>query len=126
MRMEINRKSLLKEMGQRYYDRRKSLGFTQEEAAEIADVTQQAISDAELGKSFLSPDSMLKLCKAYDVSCDYIMTGNVSDVEAMLIDKRIRDLSPDAFFHYERMTDHFLSAIKASSGSLPEDESNQN
>jgi transcriptional regulator with XRE-family HTH domain len=116
--MEMNKKTLLKEMGRRYFDRRRALGLTQEEAAEIADVTQQAISDAELGKSFLSPDSMLKLCEAYGVSSDYILTGEISDKETLLIDKRIRDLSPDAFFHYERMTEHFLAAIKASGGSV--------
>ena len=63
--MAVERKQLLKEMGQRYFESRKSKGLTQEEAAEIADVTQQAISDSELGKSFLSPDSMLLLCTAY-------------------------------------------------------------
>lgn len=111
--MDMNKKTLLREMGQRYFERRRALGFTQEDAAEIADVTQQAISDAELGKSFLSPDSMLKLCKAYGVSSDYILTGEIGDRETLLIDKRIRDLSPDVFFHYERMTDHFLAAVKA-------------
>jgi transcriptional regulator with XRE-family HTH domain len=121
--MEMNKKTLLKEMGQRYYDRRKALGFTQEEAAEIAEVTQQAISDAELGKSFLSPDSMLKLCEVYGVSCDYILTGKVTDKEAMLIDSRVRDLPPDVFFHYERMTDHFFAALKARGCILSKDKS---
>ncbi len=111
-RMKIDRKTLLKEMGARYYERRKALGLTQEEAADIIDATQQAISDAELGKSFLAPDSMLKLCEAYGVSCDYIMTGNVIDKDSLLIDKRIRNLPPAVFFHYERMTEHFLEAIK--------------
>ncbi len=110
--MVVNKKTLLKEMGQRYYERRKALGYTQEEAAEIADVTQQAISDSELGKTFLAPDSMLKLCEAYGVSCDYIMTGLVTDKDSLLIDQRIRELPPDAFFHYEQMTEHFLKAIE--------------
>jgi transcriptional regulator with XRE-family HTH domain len=113
--MEIDKKSLLKEIGQRLYNRRKALGRTQEEAAEIADVTQQAISDSELGKSFLAPDSIIKLCIAYGVSCDYIMTGEIIDKDSQLIDKRIRTLSPDAFFHYERMTEHFLAALKTCS-----------
>lgn len=117
--MEVDKKTLLKAMGQRYYDRRKALGFTQEEAAEIADVTQQAISDSEHGKTFLSPDSMLKLCGAYGVSCDFILTGEVTDKDAMLIDRRVKALPPDAFFHYERMTDHFFEVVKACGGILP-------
>lgn len=57
--MAIEKKQLLKEMGQRYFEARKTKGLTQEDAAEIANVTKQAISDAELGKSFLSPYSIL-------------------------------------------------------------------
>ena len=69
--MAIEKKQLLKEMGQRYFEARKTKRLTQEDAAEIANVTQQAISDAELGKSFLSPYSMLDLCTANGISCDY-------------------------------------------------------
>lgn len=57
--MAIEKKQLLKEMRQRYFEARKTKGLTQEDAAEIANVTKQAISDAELGKSFLSPYSIL-------------------------------------------------------------------
>ena len=109
--MGIDRKQLLKEMGARYYDARKAKGLTQEEAAEIADVTQQAISDAELGKSFLSPDCMLRLCVSYGISCDYLLTGAVSDVDALIIDKQIRALDPVAFAHYKGITEHFLAAV---------------
>lgn len=93
----LDRSQLLKEMGKRYYEARKSKGLTQENAAEIADVTQQAISDAELGKSFLSPDSMLRLCTAYNISCDYLLTGKTSNKDALLIDERISELNPETF-----------------------------
>jgi len=114
--MSIDRKQLLKEMGLRYSEARRAKSLTQEDAAEIADVTQQAISDAELGKSFLSPDRMLRLCIAYDISCDYLLTGEISDKDAMIIDKKIRDLDPKTFSHYKGITDHFLSAILAQRG----------
>ena len=116
--MEANKKTLLKEIGQRYFERRKALGLTQEDAAEIADVTQQAISDSELGKTFLAPDSMIKVCQAYGVSCDFILTGEITDKDTMMIDKRVKSLPPDAFFHYERMTEHFFEAVKACGGKL--------
>jgi len=109
--MAIERKQLLKEMGQRYFEARKSKGLTQEEAAEIADVTQQAISDAELGKSFLSPDSMLRLCTAYEISCDYLLTGEISDKDTLIIDKQIRELDAEAFRHYKGITEHFIAAV---------------
>jgi len=109
--MDIERKQLLKEMGKRYFEARKSKGLTQEEAAEIAEVTQQAISGAELGKSFLSPDSMLRLCTAYGISCDYLLTGEISDKDAFIIDKQIKELDAKSFMHYKGITEHFISAI---------------
>ena len=67
------------EIGRRYFDARKRKGLTQEATAEIADITQQAISDAKLGRSFLSADSMLHLCTFY--GCDSLLTGDISDKE---------------------------------------------
>ncbi len=109
--MATERKQLLQEMGQRYFEARKAKGLTQEEAAEIANVTQQAISDAELGKSFLSPNSMLNLCTAYGISCDYLMTGEISDKDVFLIDDQIRQLDAKTFHHYKGLTEHFIAAV---------------
>lgn len=109
--MAIERKQLLKDMGKRYFEARKAKGFTQEEAAEIAEVTQQAISGAELGKSFLSPDSMLRLCTAYGISCDYLLTGEISDKDASNINMQIKNLDSKSFMHYKGITEHFISAI---------------
>lgn len=56
--------NLLKDMGKRIFDRRKQLNMTQETLAELAHVTPQTISTAELGQKamrpqryFLPPDS---------------------------------------------------------------------
>lgn len=107
----IEKTKLLRDMGQRYFEARKAMGLTQEAAAEIANVTQQAISDSELGKSFLSPDSMLRLCMAYNISCDYLLTGEISDKDAFLIDKQIKNLDSETFYHYKEITEHFLAAV---------------
>ena len=108
--MKIDKKQLIKEMGQRYYEARKAKGLTQEEAAEIADVTQQAISDAELGKSYLAPECMLSLCMAYEISTDYLLTGVLSDNDFLILDQRVRKLSPHAYMHYKGVSEHFLAA----------------
>ena len=42
--------NLLKDMGKRIFDRRKQLNMTQETLAELAHVTPQTISTAELGQ----------------------------------------------------------------------------
>ena len=43
--------NLLKDMGKRIFDRRKQLNMTQETLAELAHVTPQTISTAELGQN---------------------------------------------------------------------------
>ena len=56
--------NLLKDMGKRIFDRRKQLNMTQETLAELAHVTPQTISTAELGQKAMRPETILKVCDA--------------------------------------------------------------
>jgi len=105
------KKQLMIDMGKRLVALRKQLNLTQEEIAEKADVSQQAISDAENAKTMLMPDTMLKLSRAYNISCDFLLTGKIADVDVVRIDKRVRNLDSDQFSHYQAITDHYLAAI---------------
>ena len=49
--------NLLKDMGKRIFDRRKQLNMTQETLAELAHVTPQTISTAELGQKAMRPET---------------------------------------------------------------------
>ena len=53
--------NLLKDMGKRIFDRRKQLNMTQETLAELAHVTPQTISTAELGQKAMRPETILKV-----------------------------------------------------------------
>lgn len=110
--MNIDKKKLLKDMGLRYLAARKAKGYTQEYAAEIADVTQQAISDSELGKTFLSPDGMLKLCYEYEISTDYLLTGRRSDLDHMILEKKLHNLDSQHFDHLSAIIDHYIAAVQ--------------
>ena len=46
---------------------------TQEELAEMSDMTTQAVSYAESGKRAMRPDSLRKLAAALCVSADYLL-----------------------------------------------------
>lgn len=72
-------KELLKEMGDRIYNRRKFFKLTQEELAEKLGVSTQMISNLELGKKAIRPENLVKLCSALNVSADYILTGSNSN-----------------------------------------------
>ena len=53
----------LKEVGERICERRKNLGYTQEQLAERMDVSIQMISNLERGNKAIKIDNLLKLSK---------------------------------------------------------------
>lgn len=107
----MDKKQLLSEIGERLTSRRKFLNLTQEQAAEKADVLQQSISDAENGKTGLMPDTLLKICCAYQVSADFILTGKIVDTDIMILNERVMQLPPDKFQHLEGIINHYIDAV---------------
>lgn len=73
----------IQEMARRICERRKQLRLTQEELAEMSDMTTQAVSYAESGKRAMRPDSLRKLAAALCVSADYLLTGDIVDLYAV-------------------------------------------
>lgn len=67
---------LAAEMGRRMLMRRKELGLTQEQVAEIAGMAHQQYNKSENGKTLLSSDSLLRISTALKTSADYLLTGN--------------------------------------------------
>lgn len=82
----MNKNKLYREMGLRIRDCRKRENLTQEQLAEIMDVTPQMISNAENGTKGVRPENIVKFSRALDVSCDYLLTGKggVSDFETIV------------------------------------------
>ena len=72
---------LLKEIGDRICQRRKQLGYTQEQIADKMDVSIQMISNLERGNKAIRIDNLIKIGKILNVSTDYILTGNQSESE---------------------------------------------
>ena len=93
--------NLLKDMGKRIFDRRKQLNMTQETLAELAHVTPQTISTAELGQKAMRPETILKVCDALHISTD-----------SSLLMKKISTLTPKQYRHFEDILDSFIAAIQ--------------
>lgn len=55
---------------------RKSKGISQEELAEMMDVSRQAISRWELGSTLPDVPNLLKISELFDVSADYLIRDN--------------------------------------------------
>ena len=98
----------LLEIGQRITERRKKLGWTQEELAEKADLTPQFVSYAESGKRAMRPENLLKISTALGVSADYLLTGAVIDKDFLLLSDKLRKLSPAQVHLVESIVDECL------------------
>ena len=76
---------LLAGIGQRISSARKSKKMTQEALAELADVSYQTVSYAELGKKALHPENIIKISQA---PTDYLLTGNRNTSDYITLDSK--------------------------------------
>ena len=103
---------LLKEMGKRIHDRRKQLHMTQERLAELAGITPQTVSTAELGQKAMRPDTIIKISTALEVSTDYLLLGKVTGDDQLLISPKVSELTPIQYRHLETIIESFVAAVK--------------
>lgn len=101
--------NLLREMGNRIYDRRKQLRLTQESLAEAAGITPQTVSAAELGKKALRPENIINICAALDISPDYLLLGRISGEDKSLLIQKVSQLTPVQYHHLEDIIDSFIA-----------------
>ena len=95
----------LQDIGNRITELRKRLGWTQEELAEIADLTPHLVSYAESGKRAMRPENLLKLSKALNVSADYLLTGEIIDKDLLILSDKIKQLAPSQIRIIENIVD---------------------
>ena len=100
--------NLLKDMGKRIFDRRKQLNMTQETLAELAHVTPQTISTAELGQKAMRPETILKVCDALHISTEYLLRGVITETDSSLLMEKISTLTPKQYRHFEDILDSFI------------------
>lgn len=75
----------LKEIGRRIQQKRKQAGLTQEQLAEMMNVSIQMISNLERGNKSIRIENLVNLAQILSVSTDYILLGreNVTDVSEL-------------------------------------------
>ena len=83
----------LKEIGKRIQNRRKQQGYTQEQLAEMMNVSIQMISNLERGNKSIRIDNLINLCHIIQVSTDYILNGKESAKNLSNLSQRMSQLS---------------------------------
>ena len=99
---------LLAGIGHRISSARKSKKMTQEALAELADVSYQTISYAELGKKALRPENIIKISQALQVSTDYLLTGNRNTSDYITLDSKLATVDSAKYDRIMRVVDIML------------------
>lgn len=106
----------LQRMGRRLYERRKQMNLSQETLAELAGVTAQTISTAELGKKAMRADTVIHICEALKISPNYLLLGTVSAEDTSLISEKLTQLTPTQYRHLEDIINTFIAVIEDNEG----------
>jgi len=91
----LSKNNLLFELGSRIYERRKELNMTQKELAEAVELSIQSISSIELGKKAVRPENLVNICRALDVSADYLLFGERSEKQLEPVAEMLSRLGSD-------------------------------
>ena len=74
--------SLAAQIGERIYKKRKELGFTQEELADLSGLSQSFLTCIERGEKGPGFDSIIRISRALKTSTDYLLLGIISKEES--------------------------------------------
>ena len=74
------------EIGRRAAKRRRILNLTQEELAELADLSKTHIQNIERGSSKCSVESLMRLSDALQVTPDYLLSGSFKHFDEPKLD----------------------------------------
>lgn len=93
-RGETMKEADLSGIGKRIQNRRKQQGYTQEQLAEMMNVSIQMVSNLERGNKAIRIDNLINLSQILDISTDYILTGKETTDDIQTLTARIAQLPP--------------------------------
>lgn len=102
---------VLKQIGKRLYEQRQRLHMTQDELAEMANITPQTVSTAELGKKAMRADTIIRVCKALNISANYLLLGDVSPMDTSILSGKTGQLTTAQYRHLEDIIDSYVAAV---------------
>jgi transcriptional regulator with XRE-family HTH domain len=97
----------LSEMGRRVNEKRKEMRLSQEDVAEMTDVSKQTISLIERGLQEPGAKITAKLAKALNVSADYLLTGERTDADLQILERRLKNMDERQYRFLENVITEF-------------------
>lgn len=96
-------------IGKRIQNRRKQLALTQEQLAEMMNVSIQMVSNVERGVKAIRIDNLINLSQILNISTDYILTGKETTTDIQSLTARISQLSEKERKMVELLVDFCLN-----------------
>ena len=95
-------------IGKRIQKCRKQKGYTQEQLADMMNVSIQMVSNLERGNKAIRIDNLINLSQILDVSTDYILTGKETTNDTQSLTSLIRQLPEENRSLIRMLVDYFL------------------
>lgn len=99
------------QIGMRVKSARKKARYTQEQLAELLNVSAQYISGIERGIVGLSIPILIKICELLQISCDKLLLGEDKSINSTVIVSKIRHLPVEHIKNVENLLDHYIEGI---------------
>ena len=99
-------------MGERVKQARKAKRFTQAQVAETINMSSKNFSQLERGMTGISLSTLISLCKALDVSADYILFGMESSKQNNSISIMLSELTESQQLYAEKLMEVYVESCK--------------
>ncbi|MBE6671505.1 MAG: helix-turn-helix transcriptional regulator [Ruminococcaceae bacterium] len=98
---------VLKEIGIRISEKRKQKNYTQEQVAEMMNVSIQMVSNLERGNKAIKIENLIKISEILDVSTDYILTGKYTENDKKVLTEKLSQLDDKNYKMIEMLIDYY-------------------
>ena len=105
------RNKTLMDIGKRLLYARKKKGYTQEQLANLTELSVKMISAAENGHKAMRPENIIKICECLSISTDYLLRGESDNLRTFADCSEIGRLSPKQKDALSKIIEDFLSAF---------------
>lgn len=102
----------LTQIGERIRMCRRQLGLSQEELADMVNITPQTISNAELGIKAIRAESIAQIAVALKVSTDFLLLGRITEYDQNKLSQKFTQLTPTQYSYLEVIIDNYIAAVK--------------
>lgn len=100
-------------IGEKLFCIRKKCGYSREDVAELAEISDRAYADIERGSSNMRTDTLVRICRALKITPDEIFTEPepVDSPDPDTVSERLSSCSPEERATAFKLLDVYLSSV---------------